>query len=213
VPVEITVAPDALPAGEDVVVARVVDGDTVVVAEDRKVRLIGVDTPETRHPDLGVQCYGREASAFLTGLLPPGTDVRLVRDVDPFDRYDRELAYVYRLDDGAFVNAELVRQGYAQIATVPPNVRHVDELFELQREAREANRGLWSACPGVGDPAPGVVAPDDDPSTCDPSYPDVCVPPPPPDLDCDDVDAQAFAVRPPDPHHLDGDGDGTACAG
>lgn len=202
------VAPDRLPSGEDVVVTEVVDGDTLVVTGDQRVRLIGVDTPETRHPDLGVQCYGREASDFTARLLPPGTSVRLVLDVEPLDRYDRLLAYVYKLDDGLFVNQALVAEGYAQVMTVPPNVRHADDFLAAQREARDAGRGLWSACPGEAVEEPVV---DTAPGACDPAYPDVCVPPPPPDLDCGDVDARAFTARPPDPHRFDGDGDGIAC--
>lgn len=135
-----------LPPGDDTTVTRVVDGDTFVVAGGERVRLIGIDTPETVHPRRPVECFGREASRFLTGLIPPGTPVRLVYDVERLDRYSRTLAYVYRLSDGLFVNAEMVRRGYAQIYTVPPNVAHVEELLAVQREARQAARGLWSAC-------------------------------------------------------------------
>ncbi|MCZ7531540.1 MAG: thermonuclease family protein [Acidimicrobiia bacterium] len=135
-----------LPEGDDARIERVVDGDTVVLTDDTRVRLIGVDTPETVHPSKPVECFGREASAFMGDLLPTGTDVRLVYDVERTDRYDRTLAYVYRLDDGLFVNAELLAQGYAQIATYPPNVAHVDEYRELQAQARDEQRGLWNAC-------------------------------------------------------------------
>jgi micrococcal nuclease len=197
-----------VPDGDDVTVDRVVDGDTLVVSGGRRVRLIGVDTPETEHPSVDVQCFGREASAFLADLLPRGTAVRLVYDLERTDRYDRTLAYVYRRSDGAFVNGELVRRGFALVATVPPNVRHADELVAWQRDAREHGRGLWAACP-VPDESRAVP---DDATPCDPAYPSHCVPSPPPDLDCDDLDGGAVIVRPPDPHHLDGDGDGTACA-
>ena len=141
-----------IPAGVDLVVERVVDGDTVVVSGDRRVRLIGVDTPETKDPRRPVQCFGREAAAFLASLLPTGTGVRLVGDVEPRDQYDRTLAYAYRLPDGLFVNAVLLREGYAQVLTVPPNVAHVDEFVGLSRRAREEGRGLWRAC--GGGPAP-----------------------------------------------------------
>ena len=136
-----------LPPGLDTVVGRVVDGDTIVAAT-RRVRLIGVDAPETKDPRRPVGCFGKEASAFLTSLLPRGTAVRLVGDVEQEDRYGRVLAYVYRRADALFVNAELVRQGYAQVLTVPPNVAHADELVALSAEARQAGRGLWSACRG-----------------------------------------------------------------
>lgn len=137
-----------LPDGVDTVVERVVDGDTIVLADDNHVRLIGVDTPETKHPNKGVECFGKEASAFLSSLLPQGTGLRLVGDVEQRDHYDRLLAYAYRLPDGLFVNAELVREGYADVLTVPPNVAHSRELLELSRAARAAGRGLWSACGG-----------------------------------------------------------------
>ena len=127
-------------------VDRVVDGDTLVAADER-VRLIGVDTPESVDPRRAVQCFGREASAYLSSLLPPGTPVRLVADVEQRDRYDRLLAYVYRLPDGLFVNAELLRSGHAQVLTVPPNVAHSDRFVALAAEARRTGRGLWTACP------------------------------------------------------------------
>ncbi|MFN2503572.1 MAG: thermonuclease family protein [Acidimicrobiales bacterium] len=135
-----------LPVGLDTRVLRVVDGDTIVVAGGHSVRLIGVDTPETKDPRRPVQCYGREAAAFLSSLLPKGTAVRLVGDEEPRDVYDRALAYAYRLPDGLFVNAELVRNGYAQVLTIPPNVAHSEEFVALAADARNANRGLWSAC-------------------------------------------------------------------
>ena len=135
-----------LPLGLDTTVDRVVDGDTLIVAGGYRIRLIGVDTPETKDPRRPVQCFGQEASAFLTGLLPPGTGIRLVGDVEARDVYDRTLAYAYRLPDGLFVNADLVRQGYARILTIPPNVAHTDELVVLAQQAREAGRGLWTAC-------------------------------------------------------------------
>jgi micrococcal nuclease len=72
--------------------------------------------------------------------------VRLTLDVEPRDRYGRLLAYVHRRDDGLFVNAELVRRGYATTLTIPPNVRHAERFRTLAREARKAGRGLWSAC-------------------------------------------------------------------
>jgi micrococcal nuclease len=136
-----------LPDGVDVVIERVVDGDTVIVSGGRRVRLIGVDTPETKDPRRPVGCFGREASRFTTSLLPAGTVVRLVGDVEEDDQYGRLLAYVYRRADGLFVNAELVRRGYAEPLTIPPNLAHSDEFVALAAEARLAGRGLWAACP------------------------------------------------------------------
>lgn len=72
--------------------------------------------------------------------------VRLEFDVERRDRYDRLLAYVRRVSDGMFVNAELVRSGYAQTMTIPPNVRYADRFLQLQREARREGRGLWGGC-------------------------------------------------------------------
>ena len=137
-----------LEAGQ-AVVKRVVDGDTIVVhmgGRDERVRLIGIDTPETVDPRKPVQCFGKEASAHTHELLPPGTIVRLERDVEPRDKYDRLLAYVYRLSDGLFVNLALARDGYAQQLTIPPNVAYTDQFRAAVREARDAGRGLWSAC-------------------------------------------------------------------
>ena len=146
-----TVAPaTGLPEGVDLAVERVVDGDTIVVSGRRHVRLIGVDAPETVDPRRAVGCFGREASAFLKSLLPEGTPVRLVGDVEQEDRFGRTLAYVYRLSDGMFVNAELVRQGYAEVLTIAPNVTHADEFVALARDARSASHGLWAACPAPG---------------------------------------------------------------
>ena len=135
-------------------VDRVVDGDTIVVelASGREtVRLIGIDTPESVDPRQPVECFGKEASAHTSSLLPGGTRVRLVRDVEPRDRYDRLLAYVYRLPDELFVNLSLVEDGFAVPLTYPPNVAHTDEIVEAAGEAREAGRGLWSACADAAD--------------------------------------------------------------
>ncbi len=126
-------------------VVRVVDGDTIQVCcvfGDRvKVRDICVDTPETHHPMRGVEPYGMEA-AEANRKLVDGETVRLEFDVEQRDRYGRLLAYVY-LEDGTFVNACLVENGYAMVMTVPPNVKHQGLFLKLQREAREARRGLW----------------------------------------------------------------------
>jgi micrococcal nuclease len=129
-------------------VVKVVDGDTIhVVLRGRRetVRYIGVDTPETKHPTKGVQCYGRAAAAFNARLVA-GERVRLVGDAEQRDRYGRLLAYVYRVRDGLFVNAELARRGYARPLTIPPDVRHAARFAAASREAREGRKGLWSVC-------------------------------------------------------------------
>ena len=130
------------------VVGRVVDGDTlrVHIGREETVRLIGIDTPESVDPRSPVECFGIEASKHLQELLPVGTRVRLVRDVEARDRYDRLLAYVYRAEDGLFVNEQMARDGYADVLTFPPNVAHAADFVDAVRAAREAGRGLWGAC-------------------------------------------------------------------
>ena len=130
-------------------VVRVVDGDTIVVrtasgAEER-VRYIGVDTPESVKPGTPVECFGK-AAAHANRRLVAGRRVRLVADAEARDRYGRLLAYVYRRPDGLFVNAELVRRGYARTLTIPPNVAHAARFRRLARHARRAGQGLWSQC-------------------------------------------------------------------
>lgn len=129
----------------------VVDGDTITVYIDgrtERVRLIGIDTPETKKPDTPVECFGPEASAFTTKLLPVGTPLHLQRDVEARDKYGRLLAYVYRVRDGMFVNLEIIAKGYARLLTIPPNVTHVDTFVTAARTAQRQNLGLWSGCTG-----------------------------------------------------------------
>src|SRR4051794_9022921 len=130
------------------VVTRVVDGDTIHVAlggADETVRYIGVDTPESVKPGTPVQCFTKAASAANERLVD-GRRVRLSFDAERRDRYGRLLAYVYRADDDAFVNARLVEDGYARTLTIPPNVRFAGRFAVLARTAREQRRGLWRAC-------------------------------------------------------------------
>jgi micrococcal nuclease len=139
----------AQPTGERTgAVTRVVDGDTIHVAlggRDEKVRYIGVDTPESVKPGTPVQCFAKRASAYNARLVA-GERVRLVLDAERRDRYGRLLAYVYRERDGLFVNAALVRGGYATPLTIPPNVAHEQQFRRLAAAARRRGRGLWSAC-------------------------------------------------------------------
>jgi micrococcal nuclease len=126
-------------------VVQVVDGDTIDVQLDgRKVRVryIGVNTPATKHPTKGQEPCGPEVSAANRKLVE-GKTVRLELDVQTFDRYERQLGYVYVGD--LMINAELVRQGYAQMATFPPNVRDADHFRQLQQEARAGGAGCWKA--------------------------------------------------------------------
>ena len=127
-------------------VKSVVDGDTFWVYDGTpkglKVRLIGINSPETRNTGrTQVEYFGKEASAFAQNLLL-NKRVRLEFDVEKYDRYKRTLAYAY-LESGAMVNALVVKEGYAQVATYPPNVRYQGMFQKLEREARSARRGLW----------------------------------------------------------------------
>jgi micrococcal nuclease len=133
-------------ARETASVARVIDGDTILVRIDgreERVRYIGVDTPETVAQDRPVECFGPEASARNKALVE-GRTVQMERDVSDRDRFGRLLRYVYA--DGVLVNAELLRDGYATSVTFPPDVRENERFRALEREAREAGRGLWSEC-------------------------------------------------------------------
>jgi len=136
------VSPRSAPSDETAVV-RVVDGDTIVVAiggtRGTKVRLIGIDTPERD------RCFFEAATQRMRALVE-GKSVRLDRDVSETDRYGRLLRYVYR--GTTFVNAVMVREGFANAATYPPDVAHASEFVALARAARIAKRGLWAGgCP------------------------------------------------------------------
>ena len=221
----------AAPRSETAVVASVYDGDTLTLRDGRRVRLLQIDTPE-----LGSgECYSRAAATALRALARPGSAVRLEPDpaLDSVDRYGRLLRYIVR--DGLNVNLELVRRG----AATPyfyrgERGRYSAQLLTAAKAAQTARRGLWGAClgarlaperavdTGTGGPpasasAPPLPAPGaarGDPGRCDPSYPDVCIPPAPPDLDCADVQERNFRVLPPDPHNFDGrDHDGRGCEG
>lgn len=136
-------------------VVHVVDGDTVdlrIGPRTETARLLGIDTPETVKPGAPVDCYGPEASARTKELLPEGTAVRITRDVEVRDRFDRLLVYVVRARDGLFVNRSLVADGFARTLSIAPNDAHRRELATAAAEARSARRGLWDACP----PEPGA---------------------------------------------------------
>jgi micrococcal nuclease len=239
-----------VPAGsKSVALTEVTDGDTIRVDIDGRiepVRLILIDAPETHDPNRPPECFGQEATTYLSWLLSLGGDLYLETDVSDRDRFGRLLRYVW-LDFGDgevyLVNEALVRAGYAAFSTFPPDVKYVEEMREAGQFAREHGYGLWSGCitddegdtnelsetqgidagresranpvqtalergseaRAIADSAAGVG--------CEPSYPDVCIPPSPPDLDCGDVAYRRFTVYPPDPHRFDGDFDGVGCEG
>lgn len=135
---------------------RVSDGDTLVLAGegsgplragvDTKARLLEVDTPEVAGGFVRGECFGTQATAYVRRLLPRGAVVRVTRDRDLLDRYDRTLLYVW-LDDGTFLNEKLVADGYARAVLFEPNDRHIELMRRAEQRARTERRGLWSACP------------------------------------------------------------------
>jgi micrococcal nuclease len=140
----------------DILVSHVYDGDTIKLANGEKVRFVGIDTPESSenkklfrdaqrsHQDVQeILRMGRAASEYTKSLLNDRR-VRLEFDIEKRDKYGRLLAYVYRADDGLFINEDIIKNGYAYPMTIPPNVRYADEFKKLFREAQKAKRGLWS---------------------------------------------------------------------
>ena len=129
------------------IVRKVVDGDTIEVRvgnRNETVRLLGIDTPETVHPDKPVECFGPEASARTKHLLPRGAMVRIERDTEARDHFGRLLLYVFLGDQ--MVNELLVREGLARPLSIEPNTTHAARLQRAADEARTANVGLWAAC-------------------------------------------------------------------
>lgn len=137
------------------VVTAVVDGDTLDLdlgGRRERVRLIGIDTPESVDPQRPVQCYGPEASLALSGLAPPGTELRLVLDAEARDQYGRLLVYAYRAEDELFLNRWLVAEGFAATLVFEPNTAFAAEFGALESAARADGRGLWGACEGPDQP-------------------------------------------------------------
>jgi len=196
-------------------VSEVADGDTVeiepAVDGEDEVRLIGVDTPETKDPDGGEEPFGEEASTYTSTELQ-GEEVELEFDEDKKDQYGRLLAYVYPKDKEMF-NEDLLEGGYAQVYTVEPNSKYEDRYESAQDEAREENLGIWDLSKeqqcelanhgnGIGEGSPG----------CEKK----AAPAVSPQMDCGDFSSQAEAqavmdADPGDPYNLDPDSDGLAC--
>ncbi len=130
--------------GENYLVKRVIDGDTIELENGERVRYIGIDTPETVDPRKPVQCFGKEAARANRELVE-GKLVRLEKDFSDKDKYGRLLRYIYQEDK--FINLELVKNGYAYVYTYPPDVKKSKLFLEAQKKSREARLGLWGICP------------------------------------------------------------------
>ena len=134
---------------QKVKVIRIIDGDTIEIEGNIKIRYIGVNTPELHDPKKPIECFGQAASDENKKLVE-GKEITIQKDVSETDKYKRLLRYVWVGD--IFVNDYLVRQGFAQVATYPPDVKYVTQFLEAQTEARENNRGLWKDCQlGISD--------------------------------------------------------------
>lgn len=137
------------------VIVRAVDGDTAAVnidGQEKRVRFLGVDTPETVHPNKPVQFYGKEASNFTKESLN-GKRVWLEYDANPQDRYNRHLAYIWlknpkTIDEASIrenmFNAKLLLGGYAKVMIIRPNKRYETEFKKFEAEAKQAKRGMWA---------------------------------------------------------------------
>ncbi len=144
--------------GEKAKVTNVVDGDTIKLDNGKVVRYIGIDTPETVHPSKPVQCFGKEASAKNKELVE-GKEVTLVKDVSETDKYGRILRYVYVGD--IFINDYLVRNGYANSSSYPPDIKYQEQFRKAEEEARNNKRGLWAddACKSESSSSSPAVVP------------------------------------------------------
>ena len=216
-------------------VAKVIDGDTIKLGNGEVVRYIGIDTPETNHPRKGKECGGEEAKAENKKLVE-GKMVRLEKDVSETDRYGRLLRYVFVGD--LFVNEYLVRQGYAQARSYPPDVKYQEIFRQAEKEAREKKMGLWgSACqPSKNSIQTGQAYSDNTHPKVEqiesqtnqklPAQKDLPLPPKQINCSANVYNCKDFATQAEaqavfeycggsanDIHRLDGDGDGVACEG
>lgn len=135
--------PPVLGVTSEVTVARVVDGDTIILSTGETVRYIGIDTPETKDPRKDVQCFGQEAAQKNKELVA-GKTVVLEKDISETDRYGRLLRYVYV--EGKLVNKTLVEEGYARASSYPPDVKYQEEFTFSEKQAQEQRKGLWEKC-------------------------------------------------------------------
>jgi len=207
-------------AAEAATVAAIIDGDTLAVrgriagkvftsTAQITVRLLEVDTPETKHPSKPVECFGAQATTFLSQIVPVGSTVWAVPDVERTDRYGRDLLYLWNAN-GAFVNLEIVRTGHGRAVLYEPNDRYITPIRAAEAEAKTAKRGLWGACSATSSSLPASPSPSASrlPSASPPAggvyY-----------AGCSDArSAGAAPIRSGEPGYrggLDGDGDGLAC--
>lgn len=124
----------------------IIDGDTIDL-NGQRVRYIGIDTPELGRDGEKSDCYAREAADYNRNLAISGK-LRMEKDLSETDKYNRLLRYVY-LDDGRMINEVLVAEGYAKVATYPPDVKYAERFKELERQAKQSGKGLWSGCVGA----------------------------------------------------------------
>ena len=129
-------------------IVSVVDGDTIVLKvqnQTETVRLLGIDTPETVHPSKPIECFGPEASAFTKVTLVKGSTVKLLRDVEPRDRYQRLLVYLF-LADGTLFNQLLIDRGFARTLSIEPNTAFASQFAWHESNAKNRRVGLWQSC-------------------------------------------------------------------
>jgi len=137
------VASAGIPTGAtEAVIEYVHDGDTLFLENGRKVRLLGVNTPEIGED---AECYGDEATALLRQLLPEGTHVWVLHDIEELDQYGRSLLFIYT-DDATNINLELLEQGAAEVEMYQPNLLLEDEIHDAEAAARAADLGMWGQC-------------------------------------------------------------------
>jgi micrococcal nuclease len=184
-------------------VTYVVDGDTVDVrlraGRTERIRLIGIDTPERGRCDAAkATAYARSLAQGRAAVLR-GDSTQSTRD-----RYGRLLAYVWV--GGRDLGYRQLARGLARVYVYDRPFQRLAVYQQAERAGRARADGIWHACVTSAPPPPQS-------GSCDPSYPDVCIPPPPPDLDCADVPYTNFRVVGADPHHFDGDRDGIGCEG
>lgn len=199
--------------GEKHLVTKVIDGDTIALDNGEVVRYIGIDSPETKHPSKPVECYGKEASDRNTQLIG-GRKVLLEKDVSEVDKYDRLLRYIWL--DGVLINEVLVKEGYANSSTYPPDVKYQERFNKAENEARNKGLGLWGeVCKVIPTATKAPVAPPVNVDSCKFDCNG-------PDRDCSDFSTQSEAQQffnccgftvSNDPMRLDSikEGDGVAC--